>query len=244
MNTQTQPNQAGLIEQSIGEFVAEDYRTAAVFKKYGIDFCCGGQESLTAICQENDLNPEALLRELADVKSIPIDRGQNFAAWELPFLIDYIVNTHHAYLYENTDTIEGYTKKIAAVHGSHHPEVVEIAEIFAKVAKDLTLHLQKEEETLFPAIKRIVAARKNGNDASAEDLAILKSSLETLHQEHEEVGAAIHAIHRLSRGYEIPENVCNTFVVTYRMLQEFEDDLHKHVHLENNLLFPKAAQHG
>lgn len=242
MNTQVQTVQA--IDKTIGEFVAEDYRTAVVFKKYGIDFCCGGQVSLMATCQENGLEPDALLAEIEDVKSEPIERGQNYAAWDLAFLIDYIVNTHHAYLHENTKTIEGYAKKIATVHGEHHPEVVEIAAIFEKVAADLTLHLREEEEILFPAIKRIVTAKKESTEANPEDVAVLNTSLETLHQEHEEVGAATHKIRRLSMNYEIPANVCNTFVVTYRLLREFEEDLHKHVHLENNLLFPKAAQLG
>jgi regulator of cell morphogenesis and NO signaling len=233
---------AEIQKQTIGAFVAEDFRTAAVFEKHGIDFCCGGQVPLSTTCQEKGLDPAAIVREIEAVKTVPIERSQNYAAWDLPFLADYIVNTHHAYLNENTGQIAAYARKIAEVHGAHHPEVVEIATIFDKVAADLTDHLREEEEVLFPTIKRIVAAGKAGTAAEDRDRATLMASLEKLGQEHEEIGDATHAIRHLAGDYAIPADVCNTFAVTYQMLKEFEDDLHKHVHLENNILFPKSAQ--
>ncbi|HKI51880.1 MAG TPA: iron-sulfur cluster repair di-iron protein [Geothermobacteraceae bacterium] len=229
-------------DKTIGELVAEDYRAAAVFEKYGVDFCCGGQVLLSATCREKGLDRAAILREIEAVKTAPIERRQNYAAWELPFLIDYIINTHHAYLKEGTGQIAAYTRKIAEVHGAHHPEVIKIAAIFDKIAADMTGHLREEEEVLFPAVKRIVAARKTGMEPECQDRALLKESLAKLDQEHEEIGEATHTIRHLAMNYVIPADVCNTFAVTYRKLKEFEDDLHKHVHLENNILFPKAAQ--
>lgn len=228
--------------KTVGEIVAEDYRAAEVFAKVGIDFCCGGQILLEDACRERGLGLASILQDIEAAKETPLDRGQNYAAWELPFLADYIINTHHAYLHENTAQIAAYARKIAEVHGSHHPEVIEVAAIFDKIAADMTGHLQEEEEVLFPAVKRIVAANKAGVAADSKDQEILKTSLQKLDQEHEEIGEATHAIRRLTSGYKIPADVCNTFVVTYRKLQEFEEDLHKHVHLENNILFPKAAQ--
>jgi len=120
--------------------------------------------------------------------------------------------------------------------------VVEIAGIFATIATDMAAHLREEEEVLFPAIKRIDAAGKDGAAPDAKDVAALKACLEKLDHEHDEIGEAVHAIRHLAKGYAIPADVCNTFAVTYRMLKEFEDDLHKHVHLENNILFPKAGR--
>jgi len=230
------------MEKTIGEFVAEDYRIAAVFERYGIDFCCGGQVTLGAACQEKGLDPAKVLQEIEAAKSEPIQRSQNYATWELPFLADYIVNTHHAYLYEEMEQIAGYTRKIAEVHGDNHPEVIEIAAIFAKVSADMMAHLREEEEVFFPAIKRMVAAQKAGTAPAAQDRAIIKAALQALQREHDEIGAAVHRIRDLAKDYAIPEGVCNTFVVTYKKLQEFEDELHKHVHLENNILFLKAAQ--
>jgi len=230
------------LNTTIGEIVAADYRTAKVFETHGIDFCCGGKVALSAICQEKGINPDALLREIEEIKSEQIDRSQNHTSWELPFLVDYIVSTHHAYLKENDVKIATYARKIAEVHGVHHPEVVEIATIFQKIATDMAVHLLEEEEVFFPAIKRADAERKAGNAPSQEDCNVIKESLAKLGREHEEIGDAIHTIRHLSKDYAIPKDTCNTFMLTYQKLEELEDDLHKHVHLENNILFPKASQ--
>jgi regulator of cell morphogenesis and NO signaling len=242
MNESTREQMASSSETTVGALVADDFRTAGVFEKHGIDFCCGGKISLAAICREKGLDPVKLQQEISEVKNTPVDRSHNYTAWALPFLADYIVNTHHVYLNENTAQIAAYADKIAGVHGSHHPEVIEIAAIFAKIAADMTDHLREEEEVLFPAIKRIDAARRAGNTPEASDVESIRSSLIRLDHEHQEIGDAVHTIHHLANGYALPENVCNTFAVTYRKLNEFEDDLHKHVHLENNILFPKAAR--
>lgn len=226
---------------TIGEIVAADFRTAKVFETHGIDFCCGGNIALSTICSENGLNFDALKKELEAVQNAPVERSQNYSSWELPFLADYIVNTHHAYLKENDAQIAAYARKIAGVHGAHHPEVIEIAAIFDKIATDMTAHLTEEEEVLFPALKRADAARISGATPEAKDRETIRASLLKLHREHEEIGDAVHSIRHLSKDYAIPGDACNTFMVTYQKLKEFEDDLHKHVHLENNILFPKAA---
>jgi regulator of cell morphogenesis and NO signaling len=229
-------------KKTIGEIVAEDFRTAGVFTTYGIDFCCGGNVPLSSVCEAKGLELSAILREVEAARSEPLEPSRNYAAWELPFLADYIVTTHHGYLNENTGRIAVYAHKIAEVHGAHHPEVVEIARIFDTIANDMAAHLREEEEVLFPLIKRIDAARKTGEDPGEKDREAITACLAKLNLEHEAIGAATHEIRHLSKGYEIPGDVCTTFVVTYRKLKEFEDDLHKHVHLENNILFPKAAQ--
>jgi regulator of cell morphogenesis and NO signaling len=229
-------------KKTIGEIVAEDYRTAKIFENHGIDFCCGGKTTLSAICMEKGKDVASITEELEAAKSNPVERSQNFASWELSFLIGYIINVHHTYIKENTGQIAAYSHKIAEVHGAHHPEVIEIAAIFDKMATDLTIHLQEEEETFFPAVKRVDMDKKTGATPAASDLETIKNSLVKLSKEHEEVGDAIHKIRYLAGGYAIPGDVCNTFMVTYQKLKEFEDDLHKHVHLENNILFLKAAQ--
>jgi regulator of cell morphogenesis and NO signaling len=229
-------------DRTIGEIVAEDYRTAKVFESYGIDFCCGGNVALAATCTKKGIDLGTITREIKAVKSKPVERSQNYVLWEMPFLADYIINAHHSYLKENTGQIAAYTHKIAAVHGAHHPEVIEIATIFDKIANDMATHLREEEEVFVPAIKRADAARKAGAAPEAEDIETIKNSLNKLSQEHEEIGDAIHMIRHLAKEYAVPGDVCNTFVVTYQKLKEFEDDLHKHVHLENNILFLKAAQ--
>lgn len=233
--------QSTLGTTTIGEIVAADFRTAKVFETHGIDFCCGGKVALATICSEKGFDLATIIRELEAVQNTPADRSQNYSSWTLPFLADYIVNTHHAYLKENDAQIAAYARKIAGVHGAHHPEVIEIAAIFDKIAADMIAHLKEEEEVFFPALKRADAARVSGTAPEAKDRDTIRASLLRLHREHEEIGDAVHAIRHLAKDYAIPGDVCNTFMVTYQKLKEFEDDLHKHVHLENNILFPKAA---
>jgi len=230
-------------DKTIGELVAEDYRTAAVFEKHGIDFCCGGKVALSEACRDKGIDLDEMLREIASAGSTPLDRSHNYAAWDLSFLSDYIINTHHAYLWENLPQIAAYARKVAQVHGANHPEVIEIASIFDRIAADMDAHLREEEEVLFPAIKSVEAARKAGIAPVAKDLETIRVSLEKLTREHDEVGKAIHTIRHLSNDYALPSDACNTYMVTYQKLSEFEDDLHKHVHLENNILFPKAARY-
>ena len=227
-----------LIDKTIGQIVADDFRTAKVFEKYGIDFCCGGNVGLAATCKKKGLDFTKIMNELDAAKSKPIERGQDYVKWELPFLADYIINAHHTYLKENTSQINAYARKIAEVHGAHHPELTEIAAIFDKIVTDMAAHLRNEEEVFFPALKRACLSRKAGSAVESKDAKTIKTSLDQLAKEHEEIGDAAHTLRRLSKEYAIPGDVCNTFVLTYRKLEEFEDDLHKHVHLENNILFP------
>lgn len=242
MNEENIVRTAGESDRTIGELVAGDYRTAKVFERYGIDFCCGGKAALSEACREKGIDPATIIREIETVINEPLERSQNYASWGLPFLSDYIINTHHGYLNENTGQIAVYARKIAEVHGASHPEVIEIARIFDGIAADMANHLREEEEMFFPVIKRVDAARKAGVLPEEEDLETLRASLNKLNLEHDAIGAAVHTIRDLSNGYAIPDDVCTTFVLTYRKLKEFEDDLHKHVHLENNILFPKAAK--
>ncbi|MDD5286931.1 MAG: iron-sulfur cluster repair di-iron protein [Desulfuromonadaceae bacterium] len=228
--------------KTIGEIVAADFRAAKIFENHGIDFCCGGTVALAAACTEKGVDLATITGELEALKSEQADRSQNYSSWALPFLIDYIVNTHHAYLHENMGPIAGYADKIASVHGAHHPEVIKIAAIFNKIAIDLGAHMKEEDEVFFPAVKRADAARISGGEPDAKDRETIRVCLLKFYREHEEIGDAVHTIRHLSKEYAIPDDVCNTFMLTYRMLREFEDDLHKHVHLENNILFPKAAQ--
>lgn len=228
-------------DRTIGDIVADDYRTAQVFADHGIDFCCGGSAALAATCTAKGIDLAAMTEQLEAARSGPVERGQNYASWELPFLADYIRNVHHTYLRENTGPIAAYAQKIAGVHGPDHPEVIEIAAVFDQLAISVAGHLQEEEAVLFPAIERAGAARRAGAEPTADDRGTIERSLAKLGHEHEEIGDAIHGIRHLAKGYLIPDGVCNTFVITYHRLKEFEDDLHKHVHLENNILFPKAA---
>jgi regulator of cell morphogenesis and NO signaling len=229
-------------ERTVGAIVAEDYRSAAAFERHGIDFCCGGRATLGEACRAKGLEPEALLAEIAQAREAgPVDRGRNFSAWELGFLADYIVNTHHAWLRENDPSIAAYAAKIAEVHGANHPELVEISALFSKIAADMVEHLREEEELFFPTLKRLEAAGKSGRSAAADDLGLARDSLAGLGRDHEAIGEATHRIRALASGYLLPPDACATYALAYRKLAEFEEELHEHVHLENNVLFPRVS---
>lgn len=241
MSTKIQSKKNDWGKKTLGELVTEDYRRADIFKKHGMDFCCGGAVTLTDACRKNNLALNKVVEEIEQLDNEPAPRGENYAAWDLSFLADYIVNTHHAWLHENTEKIVGYAHKIVEVHGSRHAELKEVAAHFDRIAEDLKGHLQEEEDHFFPAVKRLEATGKAGESPDDSDRRTVQKDLDQLLREHQEVGDAVHEIRRLTSDYAVPQDTCNTYALTYRLLKEFEDDLHKHVHLENNILFSKAS---
>ncbi len=221
-------------ETPIGEIVANDFRAAEIFTRAGIDFCCGGKMSLRESCEEKNLDLETLAADLVKVSETPVSYAQNFKEWDPGFLCDYIVNTHHKYVLKTLPELLFYTQKIASVHGENHAELVEVARLFAQINDELNQHLQHEEEDLFPAIKRMLISP---NDA---DRTIIRSEIDRMVGEHDFAGGAMDTINQITNGYSVPEDGCSTYQVAFKLLHEFEDDIHVHVHLENNILFPKA----
>lgn len=223
-----------LSTSTIGHIVAEDFRAAAIFKNVGIDFCCGGNKSVETACLEKNIDATKLIAELSDLPSGKSGLTHDFKNWDLDFLADYIVNTHHKFVLKNLPDLVLYTEKIARVHGDTHPELKEVALLFGQINKELMQHLQKEEGVLFPAIKDVLKSN------SAEAKATIVSEIARMSSEHEFAGGAMDQINVLTNGYLIPVDACNTYRVSLQLLEEFEDDLHIHVHLENNILYPKA----
>lgn len=222
-------------EKSIGELVAADYRKAEIFKKFKIDFCCGGKKTLSQVCKEKKLDLMAIEHELTqNTVSISV-ASQNYNHWTLSFLVDYIVNTHHSYVKSAIPILLQYTDKVSKVHGKEHPEVIRIADIFKEIADELTSHMLKEERVLFPYIK----ALENSVDENP-GFGSIKNPIHMMEDEHETVGELFHLISELSSNYTAPQDACATYKVSYLKLKEFEDDLHQHIHLENNILFPKS----
>ena len=219
---------------TVGEIVALDYRAASVFKEAGIDFCCGGKKSIDEACREKAVDTLKLKEKLKELETSPDTSTHNFNEWELGFLCDYIINTHHKYVVRSLPEIVQYTKKISTVHGERHPELIEVADLFLQINHELLQHLKKEEEVLFPAIKeavkRVYPGIKN----------LIESEISRMSVEHEFAGGTMDKINEITKSYFVPADSCNTYQVTFKLLQQFEDDLHTHVHLENNILYPKA----
>lgn len=222
-------------ELTIGEIVANDFRAAEVFRNAGIDFCCGGKKSLEKACSEKNIEVETLNASLQNLE-LTGDRTHNFNEWNLGFLCDYIVNTHHSYVLKTLPSLVFYTQKIADVHGANHPELIEVAGLFQQINKELLQHMQQEEQVLFPAIKEVLS-----NNLS-EKRSVIKSEINRMAGEHDFAGGAMDQINVITSGYKLPDDACNTYRVAFQLLNQFEDDLHIHVHLENNILFPKALK--
>ncbi len=232
----------GQDEETIGQIAARDLRKVAIFKKYGLDFCCGGKKTVKEACAEKGLDVTRIEQELQNADKNPTARPLPYGDWSLDFLADYIVNTHHSYVTKTLPDLRTYAAKVAQVHGDHHPELKRIYQLVEEINAELTAHLVKEERILFPYIKELVAAKGNRQPAQAAHFGTVQAPINMMEMEHELVGKNLAEIRTLSNNYSLPEDACATYNVLYRLLAEFEDDLFTHIHLENNILFPKALE--
>lgn len=227
---------------TIGELVANDYRKVEVFRKFGLDFCCGGYKTLKEACAEKGLKAREIESALEEIEKTPIKKQHDFNNWELDFLADYILNTHHKYVGEALPLLSEFSAKVAGVHGDSHPEVIEIANYFNAVAQELSMHMHKEEKILFPLIKKIAAAKRSGLPLPESHCGSVEGPIGVMEAEHISAGENLEKIKELSNNYTPPQDACSSYRVLFSKLQEFELDLHEHIHLENNILFPKAIK--
>ena len=231
-----------LRNKTVGEIVKLDFRAADVFSSYGIDFCCGGKISVADACAANGTDESKVISELESLQYKGEAAAHDFDSWNIGFLTDYIINTHHQYVAKAIPQILPLAQKVADVHGDNHPEVVKINDLFQDLAEELTSHLHKEEMILFPYIKKLVLAEAAGGCDDGACFGTIASPISVMEAEHENAGVILKQMELLSAGYTAPEDACNTFRVLYGKLKEFEDDLHIHIHLENNILFPKSIE--
>jgi len=225
----------------IGDIVAEDFRTAAVFKRHGIDFCCKGGRTIEEACSNKKLNPEEIYNE---IENLPKNKGSSidFNSWPLDLLADYIEKTHHRYVEEKTPVLQAFLDKLCKVHGDRHPELFEINELFNESAHDLGAHMKKEELILFPFVRNMIKTRSSGMPLPRPAFGTVENPVNMMKHEHTAEGDRFRKIAEITGEYTPPADACNTYRVAFAMLQDFENDLHRHIHLENNILFPKAIQ--
>ncbi|PKL85954.1 MAG: iron-sulfur cluster repair di-iron protein [Ignavibacteriae bacterium HGW-Ignavibacteriae-1] len=228
--------------QTIGSFVANDYRTATVFQKYGIDFCCKGGRTIEEVSQKKNISPDALLNELNDAVKQSNGSSIDFRTWEPDLLADYIERKHHRYVRQTIPALLQFLDKLCEVHGGNHPELFEIRAEFSASAEQLSLHMEKEEQVLFPFVRKMVASKLNESTEAASNIGEIQNPIEIMMQEHETEGDRFRKIAELSNNYATPADGCTTYRVAYALLKEFETDLHFHIHLENNILFPTALK--
>lgn len=226
---------------SIGEIVKTNYKTSDIFKKYGIDFCCGGGKSIAKVCQDSDLNEEEIVQEVKKMLQSTKDDGLPYDEWPIDLLATYVQKIHHKYVEEAIPVLKEYLAKIAKVHGKHHPELHEINSLFEGCAGELTKHMKKEELMLFPYIQKL-AKLQGSHDTPWQKpvFGSLKSLIDDMENEHTAEGDRFRTIVQLSNNYTPPADACNTYIVAFQKLREFENDLNLHIHLENNIMFRKA----
>ncbi len=228
------------LEKTIGQMVAEDYRIAQVFKNHKIDFCCKGNRSIEQVAENNNLNIDVLLEEIDDLQTETNSNNTDFKSWPLDLLADYIEKKHHGYVEAQIPILKQYLHKLCKVHGKRHSELFEITEHFNTSAGELSMHMKKEELNLFPWIRKMVKAGQLNQPLDKPRFDTVKNPIGAMMQEHENEGERFRLIAELSNDYTPPADACNTYRVAFSLLKEFEEDLHQHIHLENNILFPKA----
>ncbi len=219
-----------LEQANIGQLVSGNYRTAAVFSKYRIDFCCNGNRSVEEACNQKKIDIQAVTADLAAVLDVLPENGTDYNTWQPDVLAIHIVDRHHGYVANQIPVLQAYLHKLSNVHGNAHPELVKIAQLFNESAAELTMHMKKEELVLFPYIRQMVIAQQNGTKAAAPHFGAVEGPIAMMMHEHDQEGERFRQIQALSNDYTVPPDGCNTYRVTYSLLKEFQEDLHLHIH--------------
>ncbi|HRN91921.1 MAG TPA: iron-sulfur cluster repair di-iron protein [Ferruginibacter sp.] len=237
---QISKNQEAKAGETVGEMVAKDIRKAEVFKKMGIDFCCGGNKTLKEAGEAAGISEEEINAALERVDEVVSQPALDMTKWSPNLLADYIVETHHRYVKEQSPLLMSLAEKVAAHHELQHPELKRLVQGVRHFLEELHLHLVKEEEILFPAIKELNLLNEDPK-TSPEDAHAIQTVINLMVREHEVAGEDLVYFRKLTNNYTLPADACNSYAYLFDKMAAFENDLHMHIHLENNLLFPKVS---
>lgn len=221
-----------LPDRTVGEIVAENPSQARVFQAFGIDFCCQGGRTLREACTLKGIGLESVIEQLEAANAIPTAPENNPALLPPVELIQHILDKHHGYLRAELPRIHAMAERVAKVHGGHTPSLVELFEVFCAMAEELDSHMMKEEQILFPAIQTLCGG--------GGGVMPLDGPVACMLQEHNDAGEALARMRELTQGFTPPPEACNTYRALFAGLAELEEDLHRHIHLENAVLFPQA----
>jgi len=231
-----------LMTKSLAQIVNNNHRAAMVFEKYHLDFCCKGKRSLQEACTEKELKIEEVISELQTTEQVNSSSSDvDYNRLSLAQLSEYIVLIHHSFVKKESPAILGYLQKVASKHGDRHPEMIKVLQLFTAVKEEMEHHMQKEELVLFPRIKEVEKIVNEGKEIIINHTYLL-SPINMMEQEHDHAGSLLAEIRNLTDNFTPPVDACTTYRLIYAALEAFELDLHRHVHLENNILFPKALK--
>lgn len=227
-----------LASTKVGKIVAQNFRTSTVLTARGIDFCCNGGITLEEACKNKGQELEEVIKEL-EISFTQRD-AFDFQSLTSTQLIKHIVSSHHQYVSSTIPPLNAYLEKLCRVYGDRYPQLFEIQALFSVASEALLFHMQKEERVLFPYVEEMEAAKNRGEQPRQAMFGDIENPIHMMEEEHSTEGDRFHKIAKLTDNYTCPPDGCQTFRVTYALLKEFEEDLHKHIHLENNILFQKS----
>lgn len=232
-----------LTTKTVREIALEMPVTTRVFEEFKIDYCCGGRKIFAEACQNVGANPEIVLEKINKVLAAGDDGELDWLTTAtLCELIDYIEEKHHTFTKHELEHLPPLMEKVARVHGEHHPELLELKDSFQVLCDDLSPHLMKEERVLFPYIRDLEFKHTKGLALSFPPFGTVNHPVRMMMEEHDRDGGILRKMREISNDYTLPEGACPSFTGLYHRLAELERDLHQHIHLENNLLFPKAVE--
>lgn len=227
-----------LMNKTVAELVTERPARARVMERYGIDYCCGGKRPLSEAVAKRGVDAERVVADLEAVDAGPARDERDWTAAPLAELIEHIVSTHHAYLRQELPRLSPMVDKVRRVHGERHGELVECQAVFEGLRAELQSHMMKEEQNFFPMVAQMEAAQsvEGGHCGS------VSNPIRQMEHEHDTAGSALERLRTLTGDYGPPADACNTYRAMLDSLAELEADLHQHIHKENNILFPRAAE--
>ena len=233
-----------ITEKTIRELVLENAVATRIFERLGIDYCCGGNRTLEQACHAADVSVDQVLESLeeAQLSSPATSQDRNWQREPLDGLISHITNTHHKYTRDATARLAPLFDKVCSAHGANHLELLQLRDVFNGLAQELTVHLMKEEVILFPYIIRMEESVIEKAPILPPPFGTVQNPVAMMEHEHDSAGRALRSMREISRGYAAPSDACVSYQTLYKALAELEADLHQHIHLENNILFPRAIE--
>ena len=230
------------VEKTVRDVALENPAATRVFEKLGIDYCCGGNQSLEQACRAVNLQIDEVLDslEMAEEAARSARKAHDWQIEPLADLVAHIKSTHHKYTREEIARLGPLFDKVCSVHDKNHPELLQMRATFAGLGQELTMHMMKEEMVLFPYITRMEEAVMQSEPILPPPFGSVQNPVAMMENEHDSAGAALRAMRGASGGYTAPPDVCVSYQTLYKALAEFEADLHQHIHLENNILFTRA----
>src|SRR6185369_6506843 len=229
-------------DMTVRDVANELPQSTRLFEKLKIDYCCGGNQTLAEGCTSAGVDVYAVIQMLAEATQQKSEDVVDFTSASLPQLITHIVDTHHVFTKSEMDRLQLLADKVLAAHGGNHPELVHLDELLTRLCADLKPHMFKEEQVLFPYIVRLAEAAGQNRAVPFAPFGTVNNPIRMMMMEHDTAGEILRELRVLTSDYKLPPDACISYQTLYQALENFEKDLHQHIHLENNILFPRAVE--